>query len=80
MNKKVMVEVLVPNLKDTKYFNQELEVIRRNEKITVLQKLLQVGDKYETDIEHAEYLESAKVAKIVKKEENKNSTPVIIED
>lgn len=70
MNKKVTVEVLVPNLKVNKYFNEELEIIRREEKITVIQKLLQPGDRFETDIEYAEYLEKSKAVKIVNNKKN----------
>lgn len=69
--RKVLVEVLVDNLKDTKYYNEVLEVTRRGESITIQQKVLRKGDRYETDIEHAEYLEKIGVAKIINQKENK---------
>ena len=54
---KVQVEVLKDSFKDKELFNQEIEIIRNGEKIKVVQKLLRTGDKYETTLERAEYLE-----------------------
>lgn len=54
---KVQVEVQRDAFKDKELFNQEIEVIRDEEKIKVSQKLLRKGDKYETTLERAEYLE-----------------------
>ena len=44
MEKNVKVEVIVDNLKDSKYYNQPLTITRRGEEIQVVQKLLQKGD------------------------------------
>ena len=60
--------VLVDNLRDNKYFNKEIEVIRNGKKIKLLQKVLRKGDKFETDSEHAKYLEKKGLVVIQKKE------------
>lgn len=66
MAKNVTVEVIVDNLKDSKYYNQPLTITRRGEEIQIVQKLLQPGDTFETDYEHAKYLQDLKAVQIVK--------------
>lgn len=66
MAKNVTVEVIIDNLKDSKYYNQPLTITRRGEEIQIVQKLLQKGDVFETDYEHAKYLQDLKAVQVVK--------------
>lgn len=54
--KEVKIQVIVDNLKDSKYYNEELEIIRDGEKRVISQKLLMKGDIFTTDKDHATYL------------------------
>lgn len=67
MEKNVTVEVIIDNLKDNKYYGKPLTITRRGEEIEIVEKLLQKGDTFETDYEHAKYLQDLKAVEIIKK-------------
>lgn len=62
---KIQVEVQKDSFKDVENYNKPLKVIRNGEEINVIQKLLRKGDKYETSLERAEYLEKVGAVKRV---------------
>lgn len=54
--KETKVEIIVDNVKDSLYYNKEIEIIRDGEKRKIIQKLLMKGDILTTTSDHAKYL------------------------